>query len=205
MAGLGWFFRIFYKANRDRVSSRSRNEGLSLEGRSSLPAPLVWVAIGVGCGVIWTLIPLFYRSQESPSEVEGVSQPYSPWCEDLVSQRVVLPPKDVLGRPIEKGRPYFAFSFSQSCCASGKGLVEAASGAVWKPVLVFAVGDWKKFPQELLERRDLFQVISLEDLQAPVEMASQAPQAVFLDAQGNIRAVPGRQDRMRDFFSRRYE
>lgn len=161
-----------------------------------------WVLVGAGCALIGHF--LFTLPLGAPSGSAGTSEEYSPWRKELVGKRVVLPEKDFLGRPIEKGRSYFAFSLSQSCCMSSKGLIESVSGANLLPVILFAVGGWDRIPQEVLARGDLFRVVFSKDAEIPEEMIHQASQVVFLSPEGVIQAVLEDKELMREFF-RRYK
>ncbi len=132
---------------------------------------LPWAVLGVGCALIGILLPLLYRPSPSSHFLASEAKGYSPWRKELVGKRILLPGRDLQGQAIEKGRSYYAFSLTESCCLSGEGLVKEVSQARLLPVVVIVSGDWKRFPRELLTRKDLFRVVSFREAQVPKEMS----------------------------------
>jgi hypothetical protein len=206
MAGSPWFKALFRRARPERAEGEpsvpQKSPALHLFLRDPIFA---WTLLGIGCVLLWSLIPHLYRSPYPQGSIGEGSEEYSPWCQDLVGKKISLPEKDVLGRPIEKPRAYFVFSLSTSCCVSGKGLVESASQATLQPVILFMAGDWKRLPPEVLQRGDLFRIVPIKGKEVPEEMVTRAPQAGLISPEGIIQAVPARQERLQDFFTRRHK
>lgn len=156
-----------------------------------LSQALVWVVFWGGIFVI--VVFARYATAGSQSNfLFGFSEPCkgSPWIQGLLGQRVRLPDNDAQGFSIPH-KKQFAISFNCSSCGSKSDLRKALRIAYIKPVLVFVTGDLRELSREWFD--DSEEVLLIQDTYAkfaPREMLEKAPQAILIDENGRICAVP---------------
>ncbi|MEW5884810.1 MAG: hypothetical protein AB1725_11370 [Armatimonadota bacterium] len=127
----------------------------------------------------------------------------SPWDESLVGRQVELPTVDLNGRPVDARQGTVVVSVSCTDCASPEALLSIASKSPVKPV-VFVSAEFTEPYRAVLDAAPDVRLVQFtsESPVVPPEMLLKAPQAVVLDAQGVVAAVPRKEETLKMFFER---
>jgi hypothetical protein len=115
----------------------------------------------------------------------------NPWRKDLVGAHVLLPDKDLWGRTIPKNRPCFVPTISCSSCGDPRRLLDLLQQSPIRPVVVASEAFTPKYAEALRSAQGIWAIeTGAGDGVVPDPMLQYAPQVAFVDAQGNITAVP---------------
>jgi hypothetical protein len=160
-----------------------------------------WAVVLVGRWAAIQLAPGIFEGRRDADPPRTAAS--SPWVQELVGQRILLPRTDLNGRPVPRGEGTIVLSVACSECSSPEALLSLVSAAPSKPVVLISTEFTPSYRAVLDASKDVRLVQwNRESSGIPREMLSKAPQAAVLDARGIIREVPQKMETLKAFIQR---